>query len=203
MKTSHSRPTAAAIMSGAALAASAVAQTPPAATLLPGDDVPPPLARMVTPMTPPAPGAAPVARPAPPPLPAGPSFAVALEAARAAIDFCRTKGTLAGVAVSDSLGNLVVGLNGEGAQPGRIYMAARKNLAAIAFGRPSFAAQAPLHAGDEAALALVKPNMIFWGGAAPIIVEGGTSGAFGVSGGSLQRDEECAAAGVAAIKGRR
>lgn len=187
---------------GLALASSAGAQTPSTALLLPGDDLPPPLERMVTPMTPRTAGQPTPPRPAPPPLPAGPSFEVALDAARAAIDFCRSKGTMAGAAVSDSAGNLVVGLNGPGAQPGRIYTAARKNLAAIAFSRPSFAAQAPLHARDPAALALVKPNMMMWGGAVPLVSGGKTIGAVGVSGGNQQRDEECAAAGAAAVKAR-
>lgn len=184
------------------LVETATAQTTQDALMLPGDDLPPPVEQMVTPRPLAPPGTPAPARPTQPPPPPGPSFDVAMAAARAALDFCNVKGTRVGVAVSDSKGNLIVGLSVDGAPAGRIYTAARKNLAAIAFGRPSLATQAAIAAREPAALALVKPNMMFWGGAVPLVSGEKTIGAIGTSGGSPTRDEECAAAGAAAIQSR-
>lgn len=170
------------------------AQSSPATVLLPGDELPPPLARM---LAPPPPRGTP--RPPLPAPPVGPPLALALKAARAALVQCRSMGIAAGSAVSDSGGNLILGLTEPGASPGRIYVAARKNLAALAYGTPSSAAKARLHDNDPAALQLFRPNMMTWGGAVPLIAGGHVIGAVGVSGGTQVQDEQCASAGARAI----
>jgi uncharacterized protein GlcG (DUF336 family) len=194
----------------AAQAAASFAQTPPPRVppaerpnnplALPGDNPPPPLEAM---MAPPRPQTAPPSRP--PALPApvdSPPAALALEAAQAALARCGADGLKVGVAVSDSAGNLLIGLTMDGTVPGRIYNAARKNLVAIAFKSPSSAVQTRLRAGDKAAIAIMKPGMSAFPGAVPIMAGEKLLGAIGISGQANGKDEICAAAGVAAIAGK-
>ncbi len=89
----------------------------------------------------------------------------------------------------------------DGANPGRIYMAVRKTLTALAFRTPSSEAQAKI-AADPAAAAMVKPNMATVPGAVPLLVGDQLLGAVGVSGATSQQDEKCAVAGAAKIKAR-
>lgn len=187
------------------LPAQVAAPLPPAVSArdplsLPGDILPSPIAVVLAPPAPP--GGTP-----PSPLPPrsavpGPSLAIALTAAQAALKRCEADGLKVGVAVSDSLGVLVVGLQMEGANPGRIFNAARKNLAAIEFGLPTSAVRERLRANDFAMLARVKPSMTLFPGAVPLIVDGKLIGAIGISGATSGQDEVCAAAGAAAIVGR-
>lgn len=167
---------------------------------LPGDNLPPPMSVVLAPPAPPAPPA-----PRPPEVRApilGPSLEVALAAAQAALGKCRADNLKVGVAVSDSLGVIVVGLQMEGANPGRIFFAGRKNLAAIEFGVPSSVVRDRLRANDFATLARVKPNMTLFAGSVPLIANGTVIGAIGVSGATAAQDEVCAAAGAAAVAGR-
>lgn len=46
---------------------------------------------------------------------------------------------------------------------------------------------------------LQRPRLVVFGGGIPIEVEGEVIGAIGVSGGSVEQDEQCAAAGLAAL----
>lgn len=194
------------------LLSAAHAQMPPAAgaapgpnpaaaadpTRLPGDN--PPMGMMgPRPAAggPPAAGARPAAAP---PVP-GPSLALALEAAQAALDACAADGLKVGVAVVDSAGQLHVGLTADGANPGRIYMAVRKTLAALAFKTPTSEVQ-PKLAADPSAAAMVKPNMATGAGAVPLMAGDQLLGAIGVSGATSQQDEKCAVVGAAKIKSR-
>jgi uncharacterized protein GlcG (DUF336 family) len=186
-------------------AAGPVAMPPPPASAprdplaLPGDILPPALAGALAPPRPPA---APGAPPPPRPVVAGPSLEVALAAAQAALASCKAGNLTVGTAVSDSQGVIVVGLQMSGANPGRIYNAARKNLTAIEFGEPSSAVLEKLRAKDFATLARVKPNMTLRPGAVPLMAGGKVIGAIGVSGATSEQDEACAAAGAAAVAGR-
>lgn len=165
---------------------------------LPGDRPPPPMSMMLRP-----PSGRPTGRNGPPPdTTPGPPLALALEAARAAVATCAADELRVGVAVMDSAGQIQVGLNADGAGPGHIFSAARKAVTAVAFGVPTSAVQDKLRAGDPAALALLKPNMVAMPGAVPLIVEGRVLGAIGASGGTGQQDEACAAAGAARIQDR-
>ena len=190
------------------LPASVSAQTPPARVpptarehsplALPGDNPPPPLESM---MAPPRPQTAQTPRPPapPPPMVDGPGAALALEAAQAALARCSADGLKVGVAVSDSAGNLLVGLTMDGVAPGRIYNAARKNLVAIAFKLPSSTIQTRLRAGDSAIAARVTPAMAVFPGALPLMAGERVIGAIGISGQANGKDDVCAGAGVAAI----
>ena len=53
-----------------------------------------------------------------------------------------------GVAVSNSVGGMVAGIQADGAFPGRVYNAVRKNLTAIEFGTPTSAVRDKLRAND-------------------------------------------------------
>lgn len=162
---------------------------------LPGDNLPPPLAAVIAPPPPINPNAV------RPPPPASPALDIALQAAQAALAQCAADGHNVGVAVSNSVGGMIVGLQSEYAFPGRVYNAARKNLVAIEFGSPNSAVRDKLRTGDYATLARVRPNMTLLAGAIPLYSEGKLIGAIGVSGApGGERDEVCAAAGVAAFQ---
>lgn len=165
---------------------------------LPDDMPPPPLAAMLRPPRPES------QRPLEPPVEPvdAPSASVALVAAQAALAQCAKDQHKVGVAVSDAGGHLMVGLMMEGARPGRIYSGARKNAAAVLFGQPTSQVQARMQRGDPAALAMLKPWMVVFPGAVPLMSGGKVVGAIGVSGATAQQDEACAAAGAAAVEGR-
>lgn len=157
--------------------------------LLPSDAPPPPMERMLAPPAPPAPGQLPGVGPADttPTL----DMAVAIDLARIAIAICEAQGLRVGAAVSDSAGNLRVGLTGNSARAGRIFTASRKNAAVIAFGLPTSAIQAKLRADAEARAAL-PPHMAVMPGGVPIKVGDKIVGALAVSGATSLQDEDCA-----------
>lgn len=162
---------------------------------LPGDNLPPPLAAVIVP---------PPINPNMPRTPVtSPPLMLALEAAQAALKQCKADGYEVGVAVSNSVGGMVVGIQAEGAFPGRVYNAVRKNLVAIEFGTPSLTIRDKLRAGDFATLARVKPNMTLLPGAIPLFASGKLIGAIAVSGApGGERDEVCALAGAAVFRVR-
>jgi uncharacterized protein GlcG (DUF336 family) len=135
----------------------------------------------------------------------GPSLALALEAAQAAIESCRTKGYRIGVSVIDSSGEARAMITADGADGSHVFVAMRKALTALATEMPS-AKAADLVAGDKALLARIKPNMFVMGGALPIIVNRETIGAIGVSGAAGMpfghQDEVCAGVGLLKIQNR-
>lgn len=163
---------------------------------LPGDNLPPPLSAVLVP---------PPINPAAPRTPvAAPPLALAIAAAQAALAKCRADGYAVGVAVSNSVGGLVVGMQEDGAFPGRTYNAVRKNLVAIEFAAPSSAVREKLRAGDFATLTRTRPNMTLIGGAIPLFSNGKLNGAIAVSGAPAgDRDEACAAAGAAVFAASR
>jgi uncharacterized protein GlcG (DUF336 family) len=135
----------------------------------------------------------------------GPSLALAIKAAHAAVDSCGAAGYRVGAAVIDSAGEARAMLTADGSDGSHVFVAMRKAHAALVFGRPSSEANA-LAPKDPAMLARVTPDMFVEGGALPIIVGKEVIGAIGVSGAGGtkigQRDEDCAAAGLASIKSK-
>jgi uncharacterized protein GlcG (DUF336 family) len=135
----------------------------------------------------------------------GPSLALALEAAQAAIESCRSKGYRIGVSVIDSVGEARAMITADGADGSHVFVAMRKALTALAFEMPS-AKAADLVAGDKSLLARIKPNMFVMGGALPIIVNREAIGAIGVSGAAGMpfghQDEVCASVGLLKIQNR-
>lgn len=174
------------------------AAAPPADPLaLPSDAPPPPLERMLAPQVMPPAGAAPSAPDATPALP----MALAVDLAEAAIAACAAQGLRVGAAVSDAAGNLRVGLTGDGARPGRIFTASRKNVGVIAFGLPTSDVQAKLRA-DPAMAAQLKPNMAVMPGGLPIMKDGKIIGSLAVSGAASLQDEACAKVALAGMASR-
>ncbi len=180
------------LIAGLLVALPAAAQTTEA-TRLPGDEAPPALSVMLRP---------PSGRPLPPPdtTPAVPQ-SLASEAAEAALSTCAAQGLRVGIALTDTAGYLRVGLATDGAGPGTIYGAVRKDLSVIEFRQPTSIIQDHLRA-DASLAARVRPNMEVRPGAVPIVGPHGLLGALGVDGATAQQDEACASAGVAKIRAR-
>jgi uncharacterized protein GlcG (DUF336 family) len=177
---------------------------------LPGDNLPPfgmldAQGHLVP--TPPIPAGALHRGPGTPPesTARGPSLALAVEAARAAVDDCSAAGYRIGATVIDSAGEARAMLSADGADGSHVFVAMRKALAALAFGVPSSRAHEQLQT-DKALLARVTPAMFVEGGAIPIRVGDEVIGAIGASGagGTVigQQDEVCAAAGLRGIQHR-
>jgi uncharacterized protein GlcG (DUF336 family) len=123
-------------------------------------------------------------------------------APHAALEACARDGLRVGVAVTDSAGTLQLGLTADGATPGRIFMATRKDIAALAFKSPTSVVQQKLRDKDAAALAALKPNMVVYPGAVPLMAGERVLGAIGASGATGEQDQACAAAGAAKIQAR-
>ena len=104
------------------------------------------------------------------------------------------------VAVVDSGANLVAFQRMDGAIWGSAYGSQGKAVASAGFGRPSGVMQErasqPTPAGINAASG---GEMIMGQGAVPLFRNGVLVGACGVGGGTSQEDEDCAAAGAAAL----
>jgi uncharacterized protein GlcG (DUF336 family) len=139
----------------------------------------------------------------------GPSLALAIEAARAAVDTCAAAGYRIGAAVIDSVGEARALLTADGSDGSHVFIAMRKALTALRFEMPSSQAS-EIVPKDPELLARVTPNMFVAGGAVPIKHNGETIGAIGVSGaggrsgpatgGVGRQDEACAAAGLRRIE---
>ncbi len=137
----------------------------------------------------------------------GPSLALAVEAARAAVDACAAAGFHVGAAVVDSVGEARAMLTADGSDGSHVFVAMRKALVALRFEMPS-SRVSQLAPNDPELLARVTPNMFVAGGALPITLKGETIGAIGVSGAGRSssstepvghQDELCAAAGLRKI----
>jgi glc operon protein GlcG len=104
------------------------------------------------------------------------------------------------VAICDSGGRLVAFSRMDGAGWAGVYAAQGKALTSAAFGAPSSrlqgGADTPLLRGIAEA---EGGNMIMHGGAMPIVRDGVVVGACGVSGASVEAEEDCIDAGLAAL----
>jgi uncharacterized protein GlcG (DUF336 family) len=135
----------------------------------------------------------------------GPSLALAIDAARAALAACLESGYRTGVTVIDSAGDARAMLTADGSDGSHVFVAMRKALTALVFKTASSAAHDAV-TKDAALLARVTPPMFVEGGALPIVVAGETIGAIGVSGAAGtpigHQDEVCAQAGLDKIRSR-
>jgi uncharacterized protein GlcG (DUF336 family) len=158
--------------------------------------------------------------PPPPPLPPGGlhrgpgsppestapglSLDAATRVARAAVNSCAAQGYRVGVAVIDSVGEARVMLTANGSDGSHVFVAMRKAITALAFGKPSSAAH-DLIGKDPTQIKRVSPAMFVEGGAVPIMRSGKLIGALGVSGAAGtpigHQDEVCATAGLRALNG--
>ena len=104
------------------------------------------------------------------------------------------------VAVVDAGGRLIGLQRMDGAIWASAYGCQGKAVASSAFGRPSGEMQARADAPTPAGIRQRSgAEMILGQGAVPVIQGGAVVGACGVGGGTSEEDEQCAAAGAAAL----
>ncbi|WP_333821868.1 GlcG/HbpS family heme-binding protein [Pinisolibacter sp.] len=126
--------------------------------------------------------------------------AAAVVAAQAAV----ARGTARGVAVVatvvDAGGHLLAAIRADGAFTASIDIARDKAWTAATFGLTTDRLCEALSSRDvlREGIAL-RPGVVLFGGGLPIVLDGATVGAIGVSGGSEDDDRACAAAGLAAL----
>ncbi len=125
-----------------------------------------------------------------------PSLDLAIEAARAAVKDCVSRGYRGAATVVDSVGEVRAMLSADGSDGSFVFVAHRKALTAVAFNMPSAEVQQRIEK-DPTMLKRVTPAMFVQFGAFPIVMKGKLIGAIGYSGGD---DEACARAGLKAIE---
>jgi glc operon protein GlcG len=101
------------------------------------------------------------------------------------------------IAVVDDAGHLIYLEHMDDAQIGSIEVAQGKARTAVRFRRPSKVLEDALAANHLEVITLGDITAIR--GGLPIMVDGRTAGAIGVSGGAAEQDEQCAEAGLAAL----
>jgi uncharacterized protein GlcG (DUF336 family) len=128
-------------------------------------------------------------------------LAFALDAANAAMSECSNGGYYVSVAVVDRAGNLKLLLRGDDSGPQTISGSQRKAFTAASFGQPTASLANNVSADSSlAGLRNLDDRIILLGGGLPIRFNNQVIGGIGVAGApSGQLDEDCAAAGLAAI----
>ena len=121
-------------------------------------------------------------------------------ACRAALAQAVARGIRINVAVTDASGTLMAFLRMPGAFLHSIDIAIDKAYTAASFGFPT-SAWGPAVATDELLRIGLnqRPRLVMFGGGLPIVEAGVRIGGIGVSGGSADEDEACAAAGIDAL----
>ena len=124
----------------------------------------------------------------------------AVAACTAAVAHAEALGIRINVAVTDASGTLTGFLRMPWAFLHSIDIAIDKAYTAASFGFPTSQWGAAL-ADDELLRAGLnaRPRLVLFGGGLPVIEAGERIGGIGVSGGSAEQDEACAAAGLAAL----
>jgi uncharacterized protein GlcG (DUF336 family) len=126
----------------------------------------------------------------------GPTMDMAIDAARAAIKNCESRGYQGAATVIDSAGQARAMISANGSDGSHVFVAYRKALTALEFKMPSAQARETVPSSPEL-LARVKPNMFVQFGAYPILQGKEVIGAIGYSGGD---DVTCAKAGLDRIE---
>ena len=103
-------------------------------------------------------------------------------------------------AVVDPGGHLVYFEKMDGTQTGSVAVSIAKARSAALFLRPTKAFQEMLAAGGDSLRVLGLEGAVPVEGGVPVVVEGRTVGAIGLSGGSSAQDGQCARAGADAVK---
>ena len=129
-------------------------------------------------------------------------MALAIEAARAAVESCEAQGFYIGASVIDTSGQPRAMVESNGSDGGHVYVAVRKALVALALKMPSSKGTEAVKA-DPSLLSRITPQMFVMEGAVPIYVGSELIGAIGGSGAAGgNADEVCAVAGLEKIKDR-
>lgn len=121
-------------------------------------------------------------------------------AVAAAVGHARTLGIAINVAVVDGSGTLMAFLRMNGAFLHSIDIAIDKAYTAASFGFPTSKWGGVI--GDDELLRIglnQRQQLVLFGGGLPLVENGRRIGGIGVSGGSAEQDDACAAAGLAAL----
>jgi len=149
-------------------------------------------------------GAIPAVPAAPQPPARGPSFDLAFEAAKTALDLCKEKGFNTGVSVVDSAGVLKVLLAADGTSPRGVQSSTNKAVTALTF--KAATSQLGEQSKTDAALAeKIAANANFNNRAGGVLLKVGDIiiGAIGVGGArGSENDEACALAGIQKVQSR-
>jgi glc operon protein GlcG len=124
----------------------------------------------------------------------------AKKAAGAALAEARRNGWTMAAAVVDTGGHLVYFEKMDGTQTGSVAVAIDKARSAALFMRPTKAFQEMLAGGGDGIRALGLEGAVPVEGGIPLVMNGKTVGAIGLSGGSSSQDGQCARAGADALK---
>jgi uncharacterized protein GlcG (DUF336 family) len=133
----------------------------------------------------------------------GPSLALALQAARAALDTCTAKGFNVGVSVVDSGGVLKVLLAKDGTSPRGVQSSTNKAVTALTFQDATSRLGQRVRSDKELAdKVAANANFNVRAGGVLLKVNNEVIGAIGVGGArGSEHDEACALAGLETIKG--
>jgi glc operon protein GlcG len=124
----------------------------------------------------------------------------AKKAAAAALAEARRNGWMMAAAVVDTGGHLVYFEKMDGTQTGSVAVALSKARSAALFMRPTKAFQEMLASGGDGLRAFGLEGAVPVEGGVPVVMNGKTVGAIGLSGGSSSQDGQCARAGADALK---
>ena len=121
-------------------------------------------------------------------------------AAAAAVSHARTLGIRINVALTDASGTLAAFLRMPGAFLHSVDIAIDKAYTAASFGFATAGWKDAVAADELLRIGLnQRPRLVMFGGGLPVRESGVLIGGIGVSGGSAEQDEACAAAGLAAL----
>jgi uncharacterized protein GlcG (DUF336 family) len=121
-------------------------------------------------------------------------------AAAAAVSHAKALGIRVNVALTDSSGVLAAFLRMPGAFIHSVDIAIDKAFTAASFGFPTAGWKDAVAADEMLRIGLnQRPRLVMFGGGLPLREGGVLIGGIGVSGGSAEQDEACAAAGIAAL----
>ena len=124
----------------------------------------------------------------------------AKKAAAAALAEARKNNWNMSVAITDAGGSLVYFEKMDLNQIGSTNVAISKARSAALFRRPTMGFQQGLAGGGAGLRLLQLEGAVSVGGGQPIIMAGRFVGAIGLSGGTAEQDDQCAQAGVNALK---
>ena len=117
-----------------------------------------------------------------------------------AMEYATRKELRISVVVLDATFTPVFASRIDGAFASTFPVATAKAHTAMNFGAPTHELKARVAPENQTALSGVEPRLMFVGGGLPILREGHTIGAVGVSGGSEEQDVQCALNGIGALR---
>jgi len=122
------------------------------------------------------------------------------KALEATVAHANTLGIQINVAITDSAGVLAGFLRMPGAFLHSIDIAIDKAYTSASFGFPTSVWKDVLVSDETLRIGIAaRPRLVIFGGGLPIVANGVRIGGIGVSGGTAEEDELCAAAGLKAI----